>query len=114
MIEELAVTDFVSVQDLPPIFTTKLAVPLEVGVPVTFNVKLPDAAENVPALNVAVNPKTPVEEAFTALYAFPDVAPVKGKVKATPDATVFCLSVPVDEAFAQVNAKLLAAPTLMV
>ncbi len=64
IIEEPAATVLVSVHVFPAIFIKKLAVPLEVGVPVTFNVRLPDVAEKVPALNDAVKPNTPVDDAF--------------------------------------------------
>lgn len=114
IIEDEADTTFDKVHVFPLIFTIKLAVPLDVGVPETLNVKFPEVAENVPAEIEAVNPKTPVEDAFTALYELPDVAPVYGRVKDTPEATAFCCKVPVEVALAQVKAKLLAVLTLIV
>ena len=67
IIEEPTATVLVSVHVFPAIFIKKLAVPLEVGVPVIFKVKFPDVAEKVPALKVAVKPNTLVDDALTAL-----------------------------------------------
>jgi hypothetical protein len=54
-------------QDGPPIFNAKLAVPAVAGVPVMVKVKLPLPLARVPAERVAVRPVTPVEEAVCAL-----------------------------------------------
>ena len=54
-------TVLVRVQVFPPIFSAKLAVPLDAGVPVMVYVKLPVPIAKLPAAKVAVRPVTPVE-----------------------------------------------------
>ena len=54
-------TVLVNVQDCPPMFKAKLAVPFDAGVPVMVRVKLPAPVAKVPAAHVAVRPVTPVE-----------------------------------------------------
>jgi hypothetical protein len=49
-------------QDCPPTVMAKVAVPLEVGVPVIVYVNEPAPLASVPAARVAVKPTTPVEE----------------------------------------------------
>ena len=56
-----AFTVLVKVQVCPPIFSAKLAVPLEVGVPVMVYAKDPEPMTKEPAARVAVRPVTPVD-----------------------------------------------------
>ena len=55
-------TDAVNKQLCPPIAKEKLAVPLVLGVPEMANESEPAPLANVPAVKVAVNPVTPVDE----------------------------------------------------
>jgi hypothetical protein len=49
------------IQDTPPMFSTKLAVPVREGVPVMTYVKVPAPSAKLPANKVAVSPSTPEE-----------------------------------------------------
>jgi hypothetical protein len=60
-IEAGSYTILVNVQLTPPIWISKLAVPLLVGVPEIIIVRVPDPAATAPAAILAVNPVTPVD-----------------------------------------------------
>ncbi len=60
-------TVLVKVQVCPPMLIAKLAVPLDAGVPVMVNVKLPAPLSRVPAAIVAVSPVTPVDVMICAV-----------------------------------------------
>jgi hypothetical protein len=60
-------TVLVKVQVCPPKLKAKLAVPLDVGVPVMLKLRLPAPLAKVPAERLAVSPVTPVEVAVLAV-----------------------------------------------
>ena len=61
-----------NVHDCPPKEIAKLAVPVEVAVPVILNTMLPFPFANDPGCNVAVNPITPVDAIeVPVVYATP-------------------------------------------
>jgi hypothetical protein len=71
VLPDAELTGSVSVQDRPPMFSIKLAVPEPLGIPVIVYTRLPLPLANVPADSVAVRPLTPDEVAAWPLWLPP-------------------------------------------
>ena len=61
MVGKTSIMFMLNVHATPPKSIAKLAVPVDVGVPVIANTKLPFPFANVPGCIEAVNPVTPVD-----------------------------------------------------